>query len=907
MMGISNIVAAVASFVTFGLFLQASASGVFELQLSSFSADSMRCCKSVPTAPECDCTARFRVCLKHYQARIDNSSPCIFGSFLTPPVDLSAANINGDGGILEEPIMFRFEFAWPGTYSLIVEALNGSASDNNTNQTPLARLTTQGHLEVGAAWSRVDARSNGEGTLPSGDILPGGKASLRFGARVTCNAHYYGPGCANLCRPRDDNFGHYTCSAAGDRVCLPGWEGDYCSTPRCLPGCHAEHGHCNKPNECLCHSGWKGPLCDQCERYPGCLNGGCVEPWNCICDEGWGGLFCNQDLNYCTNHRPCKSGGTCFNTGQGSYTCSCPPGFGGNDCEKRVDPSPPAAPSTTASTPPCGGGPGSGHLHPCLNGATCRANGPSSYVCECAKGWRGDHCETPETRTCADSPCRHGATCLDRDLSSPSPSTGGPGRGKISDVILRGYICKCPPGYGGDHCERRMDPCAERPCLNGGTCLSRANGTGVIFDCRCAVGFSGPTCSIGSAPTVPRAPCDDEAAANCFNGATCVVDNSRRGFHCACVPGYAGASCESPVDYCAAARPCANGGRCFRLLNDYECRCRPGFTGKLCSIRMPPPENGEWATGNASRQVAGEGEEETVGVGVAPADLGATSQLGAEDAPLSTGHVVVIATLSTAVPAAALAAAAVVALAKRRRKRERRRADEEARMQNERNAGVFGAEKRQKQHPPGTPPPPPPASGGSLLRDAHMIRNTWGFPEDGSAKNRHKCVNSVIVVEEVAPPPADVSANASVVSSVSDLCYALQRAAAVAQQQSTGHKQLNTEAAYRAGLSQGLGGSSVVGGGCGGKLVEKDFDNLRRASMVSGCIDKRISVLSVDSLVSPVGICNTSDSSMTKRSLEKEVSCTSPSNGGGPVYVIGEHLQEEGGGVVGSGMLATEV
>ncbi|KAG8224529.1 hypothetical protein J437_LFUL004220 [Ladona fulva] len=66
------------------------------------------------------------------------------------------------------------------------------------------------------------------------------------------------------------------------------------------------------------------------------------------------------------NFSPCQSGGTCFNTGQGSYTCSCPRGFGGTDCEKRVEP---AAPSTTASTPPCG----SGHLHPCLNGATCRA------------------------------------------------------------------------------------------------------------------------------------------------------------------------------------------------------------------------------------------------------------------------------------------------------------------------------------------------------------------------------------------------------------------------------------------------------------------------------------------------------------------------------------------------------
>lgn len=43
-------------------------------------------------------------------------------------------------------------------------------------------------------------------------------------------------------------------------------------------------------------------------------------------------MFCNQDLNYCTNHAPCKNGGTCFNTGQGLYTCSCPPGYTGPEC-----------------------------------------------------------------------------------------------------------------------------------------------------------------------------------------------------------------------------------------------------------------------------------------------------------------------------------------------------------------------------------------------------------------------------------------------------------------------------------------------------------------------------------------------------------------------------------------------
>lgn len=42
------------------------------------------------------------------------------------------------------------------------------------------------------------------------------------------------------------------------------------------------------------------------------------------------------DLNYCTHHKPCANGATCLNTGHGSYTCACLPGFAGVDCESQV-------------------------------------------------------------------------------------------------------------------------------------------------------------------------------------------------------------------------------------------------------------------------------------------------------------------------------------------------------------------------------------------------------------------------------------------------------------------------------------------------------------------------------------------------------------------------------------------
>lgn len=53
-------------------------------------------------------------------------------------------------------------------------------------------------------------------------------SSIKYEFRVTCDSHYYGSGCANFCRPRDDQFGHYKCAASGARVCLTGWKGAYC-------------------------------------------------------------------------------------------------------------------------------------------------------------------------------------------------------------------------------------------------------------------------------------------------------------------------------------------------------------------------------------------------------------------------------------------------------------------------------------------------------------------------------------------------------------------------------------------------------------------------------------------------------------------------------------------------------
>lgn len=84
-------------------------------------------------------------------------------------------------------------------------------------------MTKQSIADVGGPWVEEEQRWGGAAG-----------AHLKLSYRVTCAAHYYGAGCEVLCRPRDDQFGHYTCSPAGEIVCKHGWTGDYCSKRKYL-------------------------------------------------------------------------------------------------------------------------------------------------------------------------------------------------------------------------------------------------------------------------------------------------------------------------------------------------------------------------------------------------------------------------------------------------------------------------------------------------------------------------------------------------------------------------------------------------------------------------------------------------------------------------------------------------
>ncbi|CAL8272456.1 unnamed protein product [Merluccius merluccius] len=480
---------------------QVLGTGVFELDLHHFQnsggllASGQNC--SGPA-----CRTWFSVCLKNFQAVV-SPGDCIFGRAATPVLGTDSFSIGDGDGRLRLPLL---NFTWPGAFSLIIDAWHSPASDpSGVTTNPeflISSFAIQRNLGIGHEWSR--------------DVQSGERTELRYSYRFICNENYYGDTCSKICTPRDDHFGHYTCTPDGQIACLPGWKWDYCQEPICLEGCSEMTGNCTLPGECKCREGWQGALCDVCKRHPSCKHGTCVEAWQCSCDEGWGGLLCDQDLNYCTNHKPCANGATCMNTGQGSYTCTCLPGFTGVDC--------------TAEVREC-------DSQPCQNGGHC-LDTENSYECVCPEGFEGPHCEH-RILTCSTGPCYHNGKCREKDNG-------------------RSYECECPAGYTGRNCEKKADKCTSLQCTNGGHCLLHGN----LGVCNCRAGFTGQRCETNI----------NECAANpCANGATC---NDRiNDYYCTCAPGYTGRNCAKPTDRCAFQR-CLNGGTCVAPTARHQGRSR---------------------------------------------------------------------------------------------------------------------------------------------------------------------------------------------------------------------------------------------------------------------------------------------------------------------------------------------
>ncbi|KAA0229393.1 hypothetical protein EDS67_11925 [candidate division KSB1 bacterium] len=130
------------------------------------------------------------------------------------------------------------------------------------------------------------------------------------------------------------------------------------------------------------------PDLDECESNPCGSGSECVDllhGYQCEdsdtgdiivhqCNPGWTGTYCHipEATDPC-NPNPCQYGGQCADNGDGSYTCTCAPGFTGDNCEYDID--------------ECS-------ANPCVHGdCEDRVN---AYFCYCEPGWTGTNCDVQE-------------------------------------------------------------------------------------------------------------------------------------------------------------------------------------------------------------------------------------------------------------------------------------------------------------------------------------------------------------------------------------------------------------------------------------------------------------------------------------------------------------------------------
>lgn len=73
--------------------------------------------------------------------------------------------------------------------------------------------------------------------------------------------------------------------------------------------------------------------------------------------------------------------------------------------------------------------------------------------------------------------------------------------------------------------------------------------------------------------------CAVESGPPCLNGGRCVDGIGH--YECVCPPGFTGEHCEGDINECRPS-PCHKSGSldCVQLANDFQCRCRLGYTGE---------------------------------------------------------------------------------------------------------------------------------------------------------------------------------------------------------------------------------------------------------------------------------------------------------------------------------------
>ncbi|XP_059167106.1 sushi, von Willebrand factor type A, EGF and pentraxin domain-containing protein 1-like [Physella acuta] len=183
---------------------------------------------------------------------------------------------------------------------------------------------------------------------------------------------------------------------------------------------------------------FQGPV-DICTMEKPCLHGGnCShdnETYTCACPLGWTGRDCEVAVDYCNQSNPCHNNGSCINLWDQSF-CRCLPGTGGDTCENATD----LCHKFNDSL--------------CVDGTCQSTNG--SAQCDCSEGSAGQSCELEKNWCNLDlGLCTHG-TCVLNNTQ---------------------FYCDCASGQSGVEGGCVADLCST--CLDPSNCHVYVDASGV--------------------------------------------------------------------------------------------------------------------------------------------------------------------------------------------------------------------------------------------------------------------------------------------------------------------------------------------------------------------------------------------------------------------------------------------
>ena len=316
----------------------------------------------------------------------------------------------------------------------------------------------------------------------------------------------------------------------------------------------------------------------------------------CVCNAGYtgNGLTCTATGAGACAASPCQNGGTCTDGPDNTYTCACPAGYSGTNCQIAA-----------ACTP-----------NPCQNGGTCAPTGPTTFACACPPGYSGTTCQTAATCPALTEPA-HG------DVTVSSQVVGGVAQYECdAGYVLTGgtatRTCQASGAWTGTAptCVAVSDPCASTPCQHGGVCTP---GSGTDFTCSCTgTGYTGATCATpvdcgglgtlanGTITTVPGSSTTfGTTATYACNGGYTLVGNSTR--TCQANGSWSGTAptCMMQTTNPCSPNPCSNGGMCTANGSNFVCACVPGYSGTTCQTpfdcgALSPPANGTVTAGSTT-------------------------------------------------------------------------------------------------------------------------------------------------------------------------------------------------------------------------------------------------------------------------------------------------------------------